>query len=234
MTTTVTNPFQACVQVLIKPNGVFEALEDAKNWSWIPFILISIATIIPSYMYFGAVDFEWYRELIISTQAANLSPAEIETQRAFITLSSMRTASFVAPLGLILASAVIALYLNLATKGDEENVNGFTDWFGFAWWISLPVVINSIIAVLLLSLSSDPQINPAILAPTSLAFILGLPLEHDWFGLLQNVSLISVWSIYLTAVGVNRWTDLGSKKSNVIAILPYAVIAGIWTIVNLV
>lgn len=233
-TTAVTNPFQACLHIILKPNGVFEVLEDAKNWSWIPFLLLSAATIIPSYLYFGAVNFDWYLDVTQAVQTANLSPAEIEAQRAFFTKDTAKIGVYTTPIFLIVASAVLALYLNLATKGDEENINGFTDWFGFAWWVSIPSIIGGILSTLLLLAASSDEINPAIISPTSLAYIFGLRPDHEWFGLLQSISLVTIWSIYLTAVGVNRWTDLGSKKSSIIAVLPYALIASIWAIMLIV
>jgi hypothetical protein len=228
--TAVTNPFQACLQIILKPNGVFEVLEDAKNWSWIPFLLISAATMLPSYLYFGAVNFEWYLDVTLGAQTANLSPAEIEAQRSLLTPETAKIGIYTTPLLLAIASAVLALYLNLATKGDEENINGFTDWFGFTWWVSIPSIISGLIATVLILLSSSNEINPTIIAPTSLAYVLGTSPDSDWYTFLQSASLTMVWGIYLTAVGINRWTDLGYRKSSIIAILPYAVVGGIWII----
>jgi hypothetical protein len=234
MTTAVTNPFQACLQIILKPNGVFEVLEDAKNWSWIPFLLISIAAIIPNYLYFEAINFEWYLDVTLAAQTVNLSPAEIEAQRALLNKDTAKLSVYATPLFLIIASAILALYLNLSTKGDEENINGFTDWFGFTFWVSVPTIISGFLATLLVLIVGSDQMNPAILAPTSVAYILDIAPDHEWFSYLQSISLTTLWTIYLTAVGINRWTDLGSKKSNIIAVLPYAVIGGIWTIILVV
>jgi hypothetical protein len=89
-TEAVTNPFQACLQIILKPNRVFEVLEDAKNWSWIPFIMISVAAIVPSYLYFDAVNFDWYLDITQTIQTNNLSPAEIEAQKELFTIDTVK------------------------------------------------------------------------------------------------------------------------------------------------
>ena len=98
----------------------------------------------------------------------------------------------------------------------------------------MPTILNGILATVLILIAGTDQINPVTMAPTSIAFIIGLMPDHEWFGFLQNVSLMTLWTIYLTYVGVNRWTDLGSKKSYLIAVLPYAIIGGIWAIILIV
>ena len=42
----VTNPFQACNDIFFKPNGVFKAVGENNNWSWMPFILIMAISLV--------------------------------------------------------------------------------------------------------------------------------------------------------------------------------------------
>ena len=60
----VTNPFQAASEIFYKPTQVFEAISVKDNWSWIPFIIVTAVAILPLYLYFNLVDFEWYRGII--------------------------------------------------------------------------------------------------------------------------------------------------------------------------
>ena len=39
---TITNPFQACMQIWFNPKAVFAALDKHDNWSWIPFIVVML------------------------------------------------------------------------------------------------------------------------------------------------------------------------------------------------
>ena len=91
----VTNPIQACSDIFFKPNGVFAATNVNHNWSWFPFILVTVLAILPGYMYFNFVDFDWYRELVISTGYADTSPNEQQMVREGMTKSSVLIISMV-------------------------------------------------------------------------------------------------------------------------------------------
>ncbi|GGW74422.1 Yip1 family protein [Alteromonas halophila] len=225
----VTNPLQACNDIFFKPNGVFHAIGEKDNWSWLPFFIVTIMAALPAYLYFNAVDISWYQDMVISNQYGELSPAEQDQYRQGMTRTAMTAFALIGTVvGLLVINAIIAVYLNLVSRNDEDCVHGFTDWFGFTWWTGMPVVVNSLIAVVLLLVADGYQIDPVTLAPLSLAFILGADMSSDWFGLLQTIRLDIIWSVYLTMVGVRQWTRFSNQKSAVIAIIPLAVILGIW------
>lgn len=231
---TVTNPFQACNDIFYRPNGVFRALTTKNNWSWFPFVLVVLASILPSYLYFSTVDFSFYVNLLSST-LGDVSPAEIEQFRQSQQRSFYIILSLAGPLiGLPLYFLLIALYLHLATKSDEQNVQGFTDWYGFSWWISMPVLVSALIAVILIALASDPQMSPSIMQPLSLAYLLNIPLSSPWNGFASATSLITIWTVYLTTVGISQWTSFSTKKSAIIAVAPYVIVYGIWAIINII
>ncbi|WP_133469062.1 YIP1 family protein [Paraglaciecola marina] len=230
----VSNPFQAMKDVFIKPNQVFATIKETHNWSWIPFIVISLITAIPIYLYFSFIDFDWYRDLVIQSTAGDLSPLEQENMAKAMNQPQLLWASLIgAVLANIIANAVLALYLNITTKSDEECVQGYTDWYGFAWWTSIPSIFTSIIALIILAFSQDPQLSPISLGPTSLAFIFGLEMSSPWFSLAQSVRLESIWVMYLIAVGLSQWTQLPIKKTYIIATAPYIVIWGAWALMLL-
>jgi hypothetical protein len=231
----VSNPFQAMVDIFIKPNQVFATISDTHNWSWIPFLVISVVSAIPAYLYFNFVDFSWYTELLVQTMSADLSPAEQGAIRNALPdqAQSLWTGIFGGVISIVIANAVMALYLNIVTKADEECVQGYTDWYGFTWWISVPAIVTSILSVVLLLLAQDPQVSPEIVAPTSLAFIFGVDMQSQWSTLLQSIRLESFWVMYLIAVGLSQWTQLPNKKTYIIAIAPYALIWGVWALINL-
>jgi hypothetical protein len=231
----VNNPFQAMKDIFIKPNQVFATIKETQNWSWIPFFCISMAGVIPVYMYFNFVDFNWYSEFMVQSMAANLSPAEQSMLRNSMTdqAQSLWAGVFSSVLVIILSNAILALYLNILTKADEECVQGYTDWYGFSWWVSIPVIISSLIAALVVLLASDNQLLPISLSPTSLAFIFNVEMESAWSSFAQSIRLESFWVMYLIAVGLSQWTQLPTKKTYLIAIAPYALIWLGWTVIIL-
>lgn len=225
----VNNPFSACYAVLFKPNQVFAILARVQNWSWIPFLLMMVMSVLPAFIYFNLVDFDWYREFIIHQQFADVSPAEQENVRRSLTPGGMITLTLVtSALGMLALNALLAVYLNAMARLDEEQVHGFGDWFGLSWWLSLPAVAGNLLSLLVLMVSGNPHHSPADLSVTSLSFWLSVPMESPWFSLTQVIRLESLWSIYLTAVAISQWTRISSNTAWRIAMAPYVVVWGLW------
>lgn len=223
----VSNPFSASLNVLFKPNGVFSVLSEKQNWSWIPFLLVVTSAVLPIYLYFSVIDFQWYIDLVTHN-----SPPEVKTMMQATDANQMRiTASSAVFIGALISGVVFATYLNLVTKIDPDNINGFTDWYGFSWWVSMPVVISNIISLALLVTVSDAQMTPNVLYPLSLAFIFNTSIGSEWLSLLQSTGLSTLWSIYLMAVGVSRWIKVSTQKAFLIATAPFVVIWLIWIVV---
>jgi hypothetical protein len=225
----VTNPFQACQNIVLKPNGVFAKLRITHNWSWIPFLLIISVAVLPELYYFTSVDIDWYRELIVQTSAANISPAEQNLIRQSLNKELLLWGGTLgAALYLIIINAVLAVYLNICAKADEECVEGFTDWYGFTWWLNLPILLVNLLSVVMIYFSETNQISPLIMHPTSLAYIFSMEMNSVWFGLCQSVHLEHFWFMYLTTVGLAQWTQLSQKRIKIIAMAPYTIVWSIW------
>jgi len=228
----VSNPFQAMKDIFVKPNQVFATISETHNWSWIPFICIAVIGALPIYMYFNFVDFSWYTELMVQAMAGDLSPAEQNVFRNVMAdqSQSLWTGVFGSVLMLLVSNGILALYLNVVTKADEECVQGYTDWYGFSWWVSIPVIVSSLLGILVVLVAQDTQLSPVSMAPTSLAFIFSVEMHSSWASLMQAIRLESVWVMYLTAVGLSQWTQLPVKKTYMIAIAPYVLIWASWAL----
>lgn len=225
----VSNPFQACNDIFFKPNRVFATLAEKHNWSWLAFIFVMTLTILPSYFYFSFVDFSWYIDTIISNTMADQSPAEHDNVRNMMTRELTLYGSVASIFIMVLImNAILAIYLNLTTKQDEENLHGFTDWYGFTWWVSMPVIIGSIISIFLILLADNHEIMPTVASPTSIAYLFNVEMSSKWFSFAQSLRIESFWTMYLIAVGLSQWTRLESKTTYIIATAPYFVIWLIW------
>ncbi|MFS1703181.1 Yip1 family protein [Alteromonas sp. AMM-1] len=231
----VTNPIQACNDIFFKPNGVFKAVNEHNNWSWVPFLIVIVLSVLPGYLFINFVDFSWYQNMLIDTQYGEMSPAEQDQMRMGMQQSAIQMFMLIGGiLGPIVVNAVVALYLHLMTKSDEQNLNGFTDWYGFTWWASMPAVINALLAIALIALSENHQVLPTIISPLSVAYWADVQMSSEWFGFAQSLRLESLWTIYLIAVGIAQWTSFSTKKATIIACAPFAVIWAIWLVVNLI
>lgn len=225
----ISNPLQACNDIFLKPNQVFATLLEKQNWAWLPFAVVITMAILPSYYYFNFVDFNWYIELIINTQYQDVSPSEQDMFRNNMDLPQVLTFTVVgSTLGYILINGILATYLNIMTRIDEENVNGFADWYGFTWWVSLPVIFSSLFSMVMILLSDSPQLSPTALGVTSVAYWFNVPMDSQWFNLAQGIRLESFWIMYLIAVGINQWTRININRIYFISILPYLLIWTLW------
>jgi hypothetical protein len=51
-----------------------------------------------------------------------------------------------------------------------------------------------------------------------------------WFTWGSSLGLINFWTLFLMSIGYARWTGADMMKSTVIAVLPWAVIFGVWAL----
>lgn len=229
---TINSPLQAVKAIILKPNPVFAKLKGTGNWSWIPFIIVAFCSALPSWLYFNSVDMNWYTDLMVQTELADVSPAEQANMKQMMMLQDDLGSytAIVTIIGLVLMYGIFALYLHKITQIDEDNVLSYGDWYGFMWWISIPFAVFSLITAGIIVLHGGPEIPPEILSPFSLASLLGLSISSDWFGWAQGIGPDMVWSIYLMTVGVSQWTKLNSRQCLIIASAPFAIIWGLWAV----
>lgn len=229
----VTNPIQACSEVFTRPRAVFEALKTHNNWSWIPFILTAILGSLPGYLYFSSVSQDYYHELLRSSpDMVNLSPAEIETTLSFFQTDQIAmTMPFFAVLGMVIVNAIVAVYYKAVTASDEENLAGFTDWYGACWWTGLPTIIGAVVSILMLLLGdANGELSPGLASATSVANIFGIGLDSSLFNFASSLRLEMLWSFYIAAVAIGTWTRFEFNKCLLLAGLPYIIIYGVWAL----
>ncbi|MCC2605914.1 Yip1 family protein [Planctobacterium marinum] len=224
-------PIAALQAIILKPNSVFARIKDAHNWSWVAFIFVAFFSVLPTWLYFNQIDMNWYSDMAIEMQMPDVSPAEKEQAKQLMLQQSIGSfTAFFLVIGIVIINAVFAFYLTKITQIDEDNVLGFSDWYGFTWWVSLPFAFFSILTTIILLLFGGPQTPPEYLSVFSLAFVLGLTMDSAWHGWAQGISVDALWVIYLTAVGVSQWTRLSTRQCTIIATAPFAIIWGVWAL----
>jgi hypothetical protein len=158
-----------------------------------------------------------------------MSAEELEATQAFMTKTSMTWSTTLgAAVGIIVVNLIMAVYFNLITKVSSPNELTFTAWFGFSWWTSMPVVVSWLLATLVIMFSSAGMVSLEDLSPTSLGFLADR--SSPWFGLLNGISLFSLWSIALGTIGLSSWLGLTPKKAFIIAVSPTLAIYTCWVL----
>ncbi|MFT6270860.1 MAG: hypothetical protein ACJAVV_003699 [Alphaproteobacteria bacterium] len=220
----ISNPIQAASEIFYKPKAVFDALSVRENWSWIPFILLCVILFIPPYLYFGLVDFDWWLDVAIMPTFADLPPSQQENMLTQYSPSKMQlTIGITSSVSLIVIYAIKAFYFSMITRNDNKGVQGFTDWFGAMWWIAMPMLVNALLSLILLTFQdSGTQIEGSILAPLSLAFLFSVDMASPWFSLLSDIRIDVIWSIGLAYICVRSWTNFNQVRALITAIFPAA------------
>ncbi|MBF7072496.1 YIP1 family protein [Glaciecola sp. MH2013] len=220
---TVTNPVQACNDIFIKPSEVFRSLAVKDNWSWFPFLLVSIIAVLPAYLYFGVIDFDWHVDTQLAARMGDVAPAQLESQRELMgTAESSRFFSLVfTPIALIVVSALAALYFTIVTRNDEKSVHSFFDWYGVQWWTMMPYIIGAVVSLAILVMQ-DPgaKLSPAVMAPLSLSYVLGLGIDSKWLTFMNEIRVERIWSVFLGAYCLQQWTHFSKAKSYIVAAIP--------------
>jgi hypothetical protein len=230
----ITHPLQACINLFYRPNRVFQRLATTDNWSWLPFLLVVAGTVAPIYYYFELVDFQWYKDTIISLQFAKVSPAEQRVINASLEATRGWMGTIFGPTILIIIEVtLVAAYVNITGKIDELNVFGFSDWFGLVWWTLLPSALASVLSLLLLSLADSPRLLLSDVSPTALSYLLAIDIGSTWFGLCSAIKLEGLWTLILLAIGIKQWTHLSNVTAYCIAFIPACLIGLIWVLVLL-
>jgi len=108
----------------------------------------------------------------------------------------------------------------------------FKQWFALASWTTLPQLIAVLPAIPLLMTAKSPQLDPSATSPLSLnELIFHRGMEEPGYGLVANLNLIHIFTLYLAILGVKLWSGRSWLFASVYVLLPLVVICGIWALV---
>lgn len=210
--------------LLTEPAKVFGELESARVRSFLLPIFAQIAaSTMLFYLYYTNVDFGWY----LSQLVAKVPPEQQEGITKHLTPTVMSISTGVMLLITIpIVIGISALYLYLI--GKVRNLpHSFGQWFLLVTWASMPVLLTLPVGAGAL-FGGDGRILPEDLNPLSLAQLLGVDSDSPWKSLLSSLTLLLMWTIFLTAAGYRRWAKVSSLQAALVIGTPYLVIFGTW------
>jgi hypothetical protein len=212
--------------VILEPSPTFARLKD-KPRAWVPLLLLVLLTLGITFWYVSTLDFAWFREHMLAAQG-NVKPEQRAALEHFLTPKTMMWSSGAgAVLGTPVVCALAALYYLLAAKVMGTGI-GYGKWFGFAVWTSIPRLLALPLSALQI-VTSGGRLAPEDMNMVSLNYLaLHLPMSSPWFGLATNLDLTSLWAVALAVIGLKAWTGRSTGTCVTVAVLPYAVIYGLW------
>jgi Yip1 domain len=224
--------------LLFEPRKAFAEI-DAKPRFWFPLLVLIVTTVVIVVWYRSIVDIEWVTDRTIraSAFASRLTEAQIEEAvKRSVASRTLGTVLAVigTPIAVVIIGLITTLYLMLAGKITRVR-RSFRHWFSFTWWAALPgAVLTFVASALVLLTATTAQIDQADLKPLSLnALILQKAAGEAGYTLFSSIDLIQLLAMYLSVVGVRTWSGRSWLFSSIFALLPYALIYGIWAFISL-
>jgi hypothetical protein len=223
--------------LLFEPRKAFEEIQ-ARPRFWFPLLVASFATIVTILWYRSIVDLGWVTDQALRSSpfTAQLSEAQIDQM-----VKNARNASPVgnvlaavaSALGIVVAYLISTVYMMLA--GKITNVQrSFGQWFAFSSWASLPAALSLVPAAFVLLSATTAQIPQEDLKPLSLnALLFQRQPGEAGYTLLSYIDLLQIFCMYLTVVGVRVWSGRSWLFSAIFALLPTALVLGIWALIAL-
>lgn len=227
--------FNAMTDIVASPSSAFDHIKEHTSWLWWALLVNLLLGMAVYAYYYSWVDFPWMVEETIRNVPAENRAEAAESIRQFMkpTTTIIFTLALIAVITFVTYIAH-AVYLNLANKMTIGADIRFGQWFSFTSWVNFVGVFASLAALVVILMADNNQLASTDLQPLSLnALLVHARPGETWATWATTLSLISVWSIFLTAVGFRRWTGASTSKSWVIAVLPWVVIFGIWALINL-
>jgi hypothetical protein len=222
--------FNAMVDIFVSPGKALDEIKLHTSWFWWP-LLISILLASGLFVYYYSwVDFPWLVE-----ETIRQVPAENRAESANAIRSFMKpgTSTWTSVAAVVIMSFIIyaiqATYFNLANKLITGAEIGFGKWFSFTVWTSFVGIFGALAAFVTMFLADSNQMPTQGLQVFSLnsLFIHASP-GDPLFTWASSLTLINFWTFFLMSIGYARWTGAEIVKSTVIAVLPWAVIFGVW------
>jgi hypothetical protein len=223
--------FAIAANIFVAPNEAFAAIRERPN-VLLPLILILGTYGIVSFSFTYSVDVPWFMEQQINMSAGDLTPSEREaaieasSNMAPGVLGAISTVS--SSIFILLWTFLVALYYTGVSFATGDGIK-LKQWYGLVVWCALPILLGLVASIVNIFISDarfmlQEDINP-------LSFNNLLSIDTEGFSTLQRIlaslDLSTVWSLALTIIGYQTWTQRSIYKAAGIVLGPFVVIFGI-------
>jgi len=222
--------FNAMVDIIAAPGKALDEIKSHTSWLWWPLLIsILLASGLMLY-YYNWVDFPWLIEETIRQLPAEDRAEAAGPVRQFMSVgtSSWTTVVAITVMSLVIY-AVQGTYLHLANKLTTGAEVGFGQWFSLSIWTSFVGVFGALAAFVVILMADSNQLAGEKLQVLSLnSLIVHANPGDPLFTWANSLTLINFWTLFLLSIGYARWTGATIVKSSIIAVLPWALIFGVW------
>ena len=222
--------FNAMVDIFASPGKALDEVRQHTSWLWWPLLIVILLSAGLFVYYYSWVDFPWLVEETIRQVPAENRAESVDAIRKFMQPDTSTWTSVAAVVVMtFIIYTIQASYFHLVNKLITGADIGFGKWFSFVTWTSFVGVFGALAAFVAIFMAASNQMPTQGLQVFSLnALFLHLDAGEPLFTWASSLTLINFWTWFLMSIGYARWTGAEIVKSTVIAVLPWAVIFGVW------
>ena len=152
---------------------------------------------------------------------AEVAAEQLETLEAsLVDLSGTRmvatfAGAFSTPLGALIGLLIYATYLLIVAKIVKSDIS-WVNWFAFASWVSLPLVVGYLAMLIFQTAFSGLGLGFGL----ELAPLAWLGMDAGWA---LALTIPPIWIAVLTFYGLESWLQKGTATSAIAAAIPFVV-----------
>ena len=219
---------QNLIDIIAAPSVALTRLK-VKPTFWLPLLLVLALTVSAQLGYFLLNDDGFVRDPIVEQAVAgngsitNEQRRQMETNIGEMSIPTVAVSSSAAVLVIVpVTLALNAWYLGFMARFSFSEL-GFRHWFSLMCWTSVPSLLTSLAAWLILLTDANDQVSQSELQALSVCGLLGLDSGSQ---MLQQFNVTQLWSVVLSVIGFQQWTQSSWLKATVIASAPTVLIYG--------
>lgn len=224
------------LNIFLDPGKVF-AEQREKPTFLVPMLLVIAATLGAMALYFFTVDPDWFVDNAIrQTMAQNpeISRAQLESARQFMSPTFAGSAGLIfGGIFFVLMYVVMALYYWLAGKVGGVAI-GFRHGLALTAWSSMPLLVGAILLAVGVFTGDGRTPLEDLQMLNVHPLLVNVPIDSPWAGLARGFSLLNLWTWFLAALGWKTWSRGGWGGALLVALIPPALIFGIWALFALI
>ncbi len=224
--------FNAMADIFTAPGKALENVKNHTAWLWWPLLVSVLLACAMMAYYYSWVDFDYLVEETIRQQPVERRAEAAEGIRNFMKPGSTMMITMVAIVVMTLVIYTIqSTYLHLANKLTAGAEIKWGQWFSFSAWTAFVGVIGPLAAFVVIFMADNNQLAQHELQPLSMnALFIHAQAGDPWFNWGNALQLTNLWMLALMSIGYARWTGASMAKSVIVAVLPWALIFGIWAV----
>ncbi len=218
-------PLQIFAALITNPRRAFAELDKNPRYA-VPMIVLLVANVGLIVWFYGTIDIDAFINQTLSARGVNA--AQRAQAAAFMGRPMVMGSAVISGIiGLFVVQLVEAFYLFFVYEFLDVR-RSFRQWFALTWWCSLPTLINSVAAAVMILLSHSKG-SLEVLSPLSLnALFYHFDPQDSGYTLLNSITLVQLLSILLTVIGAHTWSQRSWALNGVVVILPRLLLYGVW------